>query len=48
MNLVENEISLIKQALAQHPSNHSAAARELGITPQALYRKIEKFGLEIT
>lgn len=44
--LRDHEILLIRQAIQQHPNNHSAAARSLGITPQALYRKQEKYGIE--
>lgn len=44
LNLAESEIRLIRKALDQ-ASNHSAAARALGITPQALYRRLEKFAL---
>ena len=45
LNLAENECSLLQEALRRSPGNHSAAARELGITPQSLYRKIEKYKL---
>jgi DNA-binding NtrC family response regulator len=45
LSLRENEVALIRAAVERHPKNHSAAARKLGITPQALYRKIEKYGL---
>jgi len=45
LNLAENECSLLQEALRRNPNNHSAAARELGITPQSLYRKIEKYKL---
>lgn len=45
LNLAQNESSLIQEAVRRNPENHSAAARELGITPQALYRKLEKFNL---
>lgn len=44
--LRDHEIMLVRQAIQQYPNNHSAAARSLGITPQALYRKQEKYGLE--
>ncbi len=43
LNLAENECSLLQEALRRNPGNHSAAARELGITPQSLYRKIDKY-----
>lgn len=45
LNLQDHEIMLIRSAVNQNPGNHSAAARSLGITPQALYRKMEKFGI---
>ena len=45
LNLAQNECALLQEAVRRHPGNHSAAARELGITPQSLYRKIEKFNL---
>jgi DNA-binding NtrC family response regulator len=45
LSLVDNEILLIQEALRRNPNNHSATARALGITPQALYRKLKKFGL---
>ena len=35
---------LIEKAMEQ-AGNHSAAARALGITPQSLYRRLEKFNL---
>ncbi|HAR67217.1 MAG TPA: hypothetical protein DCR55_13535 [Lentisphaeria bacterium] len=44
-NLRDHEVMLLQAALKEHPGNHSAASRALGISPQALYRKIEKFGL---
>lgn len=44
LSLAESEKRLIRKAL-DYSSNHSAAARALGITPQALYRRLEKFDL---
>ncbi|MCH2206517.1 MAG: sigma-54 dependent transcriptional regulator [Lentisphaerales bacterium] len=46
LNLQHHEEMLIRAAMQKNPGNHSATARSLGITPQALYRKIEKFGIE--
>ena len=46
LNLQDHEKLLIRTAVEKHPGNHSAAARSLGITPQALYRKIEKYSLK--
>ena len=45
LNLADHEIMLIRSALENNPNNHSAAARSLGITPQALYRKMEKYSI---
>lgn len=44
LNLADTEKQLIQLALDK-ASSHSAAARALGITPQALYRRLEKFEL---
>ena len=44
LNLVQSERRLIEKAMEQ-AGNHSAAARALGITPQSLYRRLEKFNL---
>ncbi|MCH8883958.1 MAG: sigma 54-interacting transcriptional regulator, partial [SAR324 cluster bacterium] len=46
LNLREQEVALIRQALGASPGNHSASARSLGITPQALYRRMKKYGLD--
>ena len=46
LNLAANERQLIEDAIMANPGNHSAAARALGITPQALYRKIEKHEID--
>ncbi len=46
LDLAANEGNLVRTAISLNPSNHSAAARALGITTQALYRKIEKFQLK--
>ncbi len=45
MTLEEMEVTMIKKALAFHKNNISKAARSLGITRSALYRRMEKFGL---
>ena len=45
LNLADNERRLVAQALKQASGNVSHAARSLGITRAALYRRIEKFGL---
>ena len=45
MTLEEMERTAIENALKKHSGNITNAALELGITRQALYRKIEKYGL---
>lgn len=42
-NLEEIERQTIKEALRKHQGNISQAARELGITRSALYRRIDKY-----
>ena len=44
-NLEEMEKMLIRKAITHHKGNISQAARELGITRAALYRRMEKYGL---
>jgi two-component system, NtrC family, nitrogen regulation response regulator NtrX len=46
LNLQDHEIMLIRSAMQKNPENHSATARSLGVTPQALYRKMEKYGID--
>lgn len=41
------EIRVVTEALANYDGNISKAARALGITRQALYRKIDKYDIEI-
>ncbi len=45
LNLARMERSLIRQALQQHQHNISRAAKELGLTRAALYRRMEKYDL---
>ena len=45
LNLAANERRIVKQALAASHGNISRAAKALGITRAALYRRMEKFGL---
>lgn len=45
MTLEEMERNAIENVLKKHSGNITNAALELGITRQALYRKIEKYGL---
>ncbi|MDE5887312.1 MAG: sigma-54 dependent transcriptional regulator [Muribaculaceae bacterium] len=40
------EKEVIEKALAEVGGNHSRAARNLGLTRQALYRRMEKYGLK--
>jgi DNA-binding NtrC family response regulator len=45
LNLARSERWLIEQALQRHHYNVSHAARDLGLTRAALYRRMEKHGL---
>jgi DNA-binding NtrC family response regulator len=45
LNLARSERWLIEQALRRHHFNVSHAARDLGLTRAALYRRMEKHGL---
>lgn len=45
LNLNEIEKILVQKALEKHDSNISKAAKELGLTRAALYRRLEKFDL---
>jgi two-component system, NtrC family, response regulator HydG len=45
LNLEELEKQTIKKALSIHHGNISHAARELGLTRAALYRRMEKYGI---
>ena len=45
LNLERSERELIKAALDRHRFNISNAARDLGLTRAALYRRMEKHGL---
>lgn len=44
-NLEEVEKHIIRQTLRKHNGNISHAARELGLTRAALYRRLEKYGM---
>ncbi len=44
-NLEEIEKAVIKKILTKHEGNVTKAAKELGLTRTALYRRMEKFGL---
>ncbi|MBE0664359.1 MAG: hypothetical protein IH584_00955, partial [Candidatus Aminicenantes bacterium] len=39
------EETLIRRALSKYQGNISQAAKELGLTRAALYRRLEKYGL---
>ena len=45
MSLEEIEVSMIKKALLFHQNNISKAAKSLGLSRSALYRRMEKFGI---
>ncbi len=45
LNLEQAEETLVRRALSKHLGNVSQAARELGLTRAALYRRLEKYGL---
>jgi len=45
LNLEETEKNLIQQAVHKHHGNISRAAKDLGLTRAALYRRLEKFNL---
>ena len=45
LNLQDIEKLLVEKALAKHEGNVSKAAKELGLTRAALYRRLEKFNL---
>jgi transcriptional regulator with PAS, ATPase and Fis domain len=46
LNLEENERRLIDRAIQKHGGNISKASKELGLTRAALYRRLEKYGVE--
>ncbi len=45
LNLEEMEKHLVSKAIEQYQGNISKAAKELGLTRAALYRRMEKYGL---
>jgi len=45
LNLQNIEKILVQKALEKHEGNISKAAKELGLTRAALYRRLEKFNL---
>ena len=46
-NLESNEIQIIKEALKDDNFNQTSAAKKLGISRQALYRKIKKYQINL-
>ena len=44
--LKQMEVLMIQQALRRHGGNRAAAARELGINPSTLFRKLRTLGLD--
>ena len=44
--LEEMEVRAVKRALSLHNGNITAAAQQLGITRSALYRRLQKFGID--
>jgi transcriptional regulator with PAS, ATPase and Fis domain len=45
MSLEDVERLLVQKALARHDNNVSHAARALGLSRAALYRRMERYGL---
>ena len=45
LNLQDIEKLLVQKAMDKYDSNISKAAKELGLTRAALYRRLEKFNL---
>jgi transcriptional regulator of acetoin/glycerol metabolism len=44
-NMEDVEKVVIQKAIGKHGGNISQAAKELGLTRAALYRRLEKYGL---
>ncbi|MEO8451939.1 MAG: helix-turn-helix domain-containing protein, partial [Gemmatimonadota bacterium] len=45
MSLDDMERGAIKEALARHDGNVSLAAKALGLSRSALYRRLQRYGL---
>ena len=45
MSLEDVEASLVKKAMARYDGNVSHAARALGLSRSALYRRLQRYGL---
>lgn len=48
MTLEQMEEAMVRKALEKYSNNVSKAAKSLGLTRQMLYRRMEKYGIEIT
>jgi transcriptional regulator with PAS, ATPase and Fis domain len=46
MSLEEVERHLIQRMLGRHQGNVSQAAKALGLSRSAMYRRLQKYGLE--
>ena len=46
MTLEEVERTLVERALGRHGGNVSEAAKSLGLSRSALYRRMQEFGLK--
>ncbi len=46
LSLLDQEVDMIKKALAKHKGKRKSAARELGISERTLYRKISEYKLD--
>jgi DNA-binding NtrC family response regulator len=47
MTLAATEQWLIRDALSKHQGNRTAAAKQLGIDPSTLHRKIKSYGIDV-
>ncbi|MPZ18436.1 MAG: response regulator [Luteitalea sp.] len=47
MNLEDVEAFLIKKAMARYGANVSRAARDLGLSRSALYRRLQRYGISV-
>jgi transcriptional regulator of acetoin/glycerol metabolism len=47
MNLEAAELFLINRALSRHNGNALLAAKDLGLSRSAFYRRLQKFGISV-
>ena len=47
LNLEAAELFLINRALARHNGNAQLAAKDLGLSRSAFYRRLQKFGISV-